>query len=80
MILQIGDWGHLRVFGVIWGQITKMFKPGQIIYQNEALHPMITKKWFSRSVEVTRPQIWGIWGHLGSKSKKFQTKKNYIPK
>ena len=52
----------MGVFGVIWGQITKKFKPGQIIYQNEALGPVITKKWFSRSVEVTRPKIGDIWG------------------
>ena len=30
--------------------------------KNEALGPVITKKWFSRSVVVTRPQILDIWG------------------
>ena len=70
----------LGVFGVIWGQITKMFKPEQIIYQNEAFGLVITKKWFSRSVEVTLPRIWGIWGHFGPKFKVFQTLTNYTPK
>ena len=32
------------------------------------------------SVEVTWPQIRGIWGHLGSKPKHFQTRTNYISK
>ena len=32
--------------GGIWGQITYIFKPGQIIYQNEALDALMTKKWF----------------------------------
>ena len=32
------------VFGVIWGQNPNIFKPRQIIYQKEALGPVITKK------------------------------------
>ena len=43
------NWG---VFGVIWGQNSNIFKPKQITYQNEALGPVIKKKWFSRSSEV----------------------------
>ena len=61
----------MGVFGVIWGQITKMFKPGQIIYQNEALGPLIRKKCFSRSVEVMRPQNWGYLGSFGVKIQSF---------
>ena len=51
-ILHIWGWGHLGVFGVIWGKNSKIFKPRQIIHQNEALGPVIKKKWFSRSSEV----------------------------
>ena len=39
----------LGVFGVIWGQNSNIFKPSQIIYQNEALGPVINIKWFSES-------------------------------
>ena len=52
LIFQVWGWGHLEVFGVIWGQNPNIFKPRQIIYQNEALGPVIKKKWFSRSSEV----------------------------
>ena len=34
----------MEVFGVIWGQNANIFKPRQIIYQNEALGPMTKKK------------------------------------
>ena len=67
-------------FVVIWGRILKIFKPGQIIYENEAQAPVITQKCFSRSPEVTRPQIGGICCHLGSKYENFWTHSNYIPK
>ena len=66
--------------GVTWGQNPNIFKPRQIIYQNEALCLVIKKKWFSRSSEVIRPQNEGVWGHFGSKFKNFQTWTNYIPK
>ena len=39
----------LGVFGVIWDQNSKFFKPKQIIYQNEALGPVINIKLFLRS-------------------------------
>ena len=61
----------LGVFGVIWGQNSNIFKPRQIIYQNEAFGPVITKTRFSRSVEVTRPQIWGYLGSFRVKIQKF---------
>ena len=64
----------------IWGQNQNFLKPGQIIYQNEALVPVINKKCFWSSSEVDRLQIGGIWGHLGSKSKTFQTYTIYVPK
>ena len=54
------NWG---VFGVIWGQNSNIFKPRQLIYQNQALGDVITKKLFSRSFD---PKLGGIWGHLGS--------------
>ena len=57
------------VFGVIWGQNQKIFKPRKIIYQNDALDPVIKKKWFTRSSDL---KIEGIWGHLGSKLKNFK--------
>ena len=44
--------GSLGVFGVIWDQNQNIYKARQIIYQNEALGPVIEKKWFSRSFEV----------------------------
>ena len=53
----------------IWGQISNISKPRQIIYQNEALGTVIMKKWFPGSPEVTWPQIRGIWGHLRSNFK-----------
>ena len=52
------------VFGVIWGQNPKIFKPRQIIYQNEGLGALITKKLFPRSPGI-------IWG---------QKQKNYKPR
>ena len=52
LILQVWGWGHLEVFGVIWGQNPNIFKPRQIIYQNKALCPVINIKLFSRSSEV----------------------------
>ena len=55
--MQVGGWGHLGVLGVTWGQNTKNYKPGQVIYQNEALGALMTKKWFLRSAEVIRPRI-----------------------
>ena len=64
-----GFQGHpppkLGVFGVIWVQNSKFFKPGQIIYQNEALGPSINIKWFSRS---SAPKL----GRLGSFEVKIQ--------
>ena len=41
----------LGVFDVFWGQKLKIFKPGLMIYQNEALAPLVNKKWFLRSSE-----------------------------
>ena len=38
-------------FGVIWGQNQKIFKAGQIIYQNGALGLVDKKRGFSRSSE-----------------------------
>ena len=66
IVTQLG-WGHLGVFGVIWGQNPNIFKPRQYIYQNEAFGHVITMKWFSRSPDPK------FWGHLGSKSKDFRT-------
>ena len=68
--MQVGGWGHLGVFGVIGGQNSNIFKPRQFIYQNEALGHVIMKKLFLRSPD---PKLGGIWGHLGSKFKHFQT-------
>ena len=60
----------LGVFGVIWGQNLNIFKPGQTIYQNEALCPVININWFSRSSEVIKLGAVGvIWGQ---NSKKFK--------
>ena len=53
------------------GQNPKIFKPRQIIYQNEALGALITKKWFPRSLEVIRPQIMGYLGSFGVKIQIF---------
>ena len=54
------------VFGVIWSQNLKIFKPRQIIHQNEALGLVITKNWSMRSLD---PKSGGIYGHLGSNTK-----------
>ena len=62
------NWG---VFGVIWGQNPNIFKPRYIICQNDALDPVIKKKWFSRSSEVIRPQNWGYLGSFGVKVQSF---------
>ena len=70
LILKLG------VFGVIWGQNSNIFKPRQIIHQNEALGPVIKKKWFSWSSEV-------IWlqnkDPLGSFEVKIQRFSNFDP-
>ena len=58
---------NTMVLGVIWDQNPKIFKPRQIIYQNEALCLVVTTKWISRSLEVTWPKLGDILGHLGSK-------------
>ena len=42
--------------GVIWGQNPNIFKPRDIICKNDALDPVIKKKWFLRSSEVIQPQ------------------------
>ena len=60
----------LGVFGVIWGQTSKIFKQGQIIYENEALEPEITKS-FSRSSEVDRLKVGGYLGSVGVKIKNY---------
>ena len=61
----------LGVFGVIWGQTSKIFKQGQIIYENEALEPEITKKSFSRSSEVDRLSVGGYLGSVWVKIKNY---------
>ena len=61
----------LGVFGVIWGQNPNIFKPRQIIYQNEPLGPVTKKKWFSRSSEVIWPQNWAYLGSFGVKIQTF---------
>ena len=67
----MGVLGHLGVFGVIWGQNPKIFKPRQIIYQNESLGALITKKVVS---EVTRGHPTPNWGVFVVKIKKFKPK------
>ena len=53
------------LFGVIWGQNSKLFKPRQIIYQNEAIGTMITKSGFRGHPRSSDPEsevfrvIWG---------------------
>ena len=59
------------VFGVNWGQNLINFKHGQFTHQNDALDQEITKKLFSRSTEVTRPQIRGYKGSFGVKIQIF---------
>ena len=48
--------GHLTPklggFGVIWGQNSKIFKPRQIIHQNEALDLVIKKNLRSSDFEL----------------------------
>ena len=56
--MQVGGWGHLGVFGVIGGQILKISEPRQIIYQNEALDHVVTKKRFPR---LPDPKL-GVFG------------------
>ena len=60
----------LGVFGVIWGQTSKIFKQAQIIYENEALEPEITKS-FSRSSEVDRLKVGEYLGSVGVKIKNY---------
>ena len=64
-----GFWFSKLGIGVPWGHLGskyKIFKPWENIYQNAALAPFIKKKWFSRSSEVTWPQIEGLRCQLGS--------------
>ena len=81
-IAQIEAWDQIKIFlfrkfgvGVTWGQNQSIFIPRQIIYQNEALAPIIKKK---MGFEVIRPEIKGICGHLRSKSKVVQNETNKI--
>ena len=69
-------WG---VFGVVWGQNLKVFRPRQIMYQNEALGPVITKTGSRGRPSPHDPKFGVIWGHLGSKFKNFQSQTNYAP-
>ena len=39
-------WGHLGLFLIICGPITKIFKPTQIIYQNEGNGPVFLRSFF----------------------------------
>ena len=47
-VFDFASWGHLRVFGVVWGQDPKISKSREFTYQKEALGHVITKKWFSK--------------------------------
>ena len=47
--------GGLGSLEGIWGQNPTIFKPRPIIYQNEALGALITKKGFSRSPNILKP-------------------------
>ena len=67
-------WG---VFGVVWGQNLKVFKPRQIMHQNEALGPVITKTGSRGRPRPHDPKFGVIWGHLGSKFKNSQTQTKY---
>ena len=61
-------------FGLVFGIFPYIIDQSDIICgQNEALGHVITKKRFSRSPELIRPQIVGIWDHLVSKLKQFHT-------
>ena len=48
----------LGSLGGILGKNSNILEPRQSIHQNEALGPVIKKKWFPRSSD---PQIGGIW-------------------
>ena len=81
-IAQIEAQDQIKIFlfckfgvGVTWGQNPNIFIPRQIIYQNEALGPIIKKKMV---FEVIRPEIKGICGHLRSKSKVVRNQTNKI--
>ena len=57
-LLKKGFLSHLSpnqgVFGVISGQNLMIFKPGEIINQNETLDRVVAKKLCPRSTDVTR--------------------------
>ena len=70
--MQVWGWGHLGVFGVIWGKNPNIFKPRQIIYQNEALGPVIKKSGFRGHPRSSDPKTGGIWGHSGQNPNIFK--------
>ena len=72
--MQVGGWGHLGVFGVIGGQILKISQPRQIIYQNDALGHVITKKGFTRSLD---PKL-GVFGVIGGQNLKISEPRQII--
>ena len=61
-----GSWGHRPQIGGIWGQIPKNLQTRTNVYQNEALGPVITKKWVPRSLDPKLGLFGVTWGYLGS--------------
>ena len=64
----------MGVFGVIGGQILKISEPRQIIYQNDALGHVITKKGFTRSLD---PKL-GVFGVIGGQNLKISEPRQII--
>ena len=64
----------------IWGQNQNIFKQGEIMYQNEALDPVVKKRRSSRSSEVDRLQIEGYLGSFGLEIKNFSKQDNLYTK
>ena len=63
----------MAIFGVIGGKILEILEPRQVINQNDALGHVITKKWFSISLD---PKL-GVFGVIGGQNLKISV--NYIP-
>ena len=59
--------GSLGGFWEIGGQNSKISEPRQIIYQNDAVGHVITKKGFSRSLDLKL----GVFGVIGGQNLKI---------
>ena len=57
----------MRSFGVILGRNSNIFKPVQIVYRNEALGPVVKKKWLRGQPRSYHPKF-GVFGVISGQN------------